>query len=275
MTKSRSRKLGWIPDVPDQRDVPFRSVFRVPKKLPAKTDLRPGCPPVEDQGDLGSCTAQALVGALEFLEQRALAAGQPGRRFADLSRLFVYYNERVLMGTVGEDSGAMLRDGIKSLKAKGCCREALWPYDIRRFTRKPAAGCYTEAAAHQVTAYQRLDTLAEMKACLAMGLPFVFGFSVYESAMSATTGRTGVIRLPKADEELLGGHAVLAVGYDDRTKRLLFRNSWGTGWGRKGYGELPYGYLESRDLSDDFWAIQATENELYAAWRLADAAALA
>ena len=273
-------KLGWLPDVPDTRDIPFAAVFRVPRKLPARADLRAGCSPVEDQANLGSCTAQALVGALEFLQLHDLKdarqpacnamrsiAGRPPARFRDLSRLFVYYNERAAIGTVMEDSGAMLRDGIKTLKALGVCRESLWPYTIRRFTKKPAEACYVEAADHQVTAYQRLNALAEMKACLAMDLPFVFGFAVYEHVMSATVARTGQIRLPGKSERMLGGHAVMAVGYQESTRMVLFRNSWGVAWGQAGYGQMPYAYLESRELSDDFWCIQGTENNYYAAWR--------
>ena len=187
--------------------------------------------------------------------------------FADLSRLFVYYNERAAMGTVQEDSGAMLRTGIKTLKAQGVCRESLWPYAIRRFTAKPTAACFTEAADHQVTAYQRLNALAEMKACLAMGLPFVFGFAVYEHVMSATVARTGRIHLPGKSERMLGGHAVMAVGYQESTRMVLFRNSWGVAWGRSGYGQMPYAYLESRELSDDFWCIQGTESNRYAIWK--------
>lgn len=268
-------KLGWLPDVPDTRDIPFAAVFRVPRKLPARTDLRAGCSPVEDQGNLGSCTAQALVGALEFLELRALPspsdkskiANQKSKisRFRDLSRLFVYYNERAAIGTVQEDSGAMLRTGIKTLKAQGVCREGLWPYEIRRFTAKPSEACYAEAADHQVTAYQRLNTLAEMKACLAMGLPFVFGFAVYAHVMSAAVARTGRIRLPGKSERMLGGHAVMAVGYQESTRMVLFRNSWGAAWGCSGYGQMPYAYLESRELSDDFWCIQGTESNRYTA----------
>ena len=270
-------KLGWLPDVPDTRDIPFATVFRIPRKLPARADLRGDCSPVEDQENLGSCTAQALVGALEFLQLRALSSPSDKSkianpkskisRFRDLSRLFVYYNERAASGTVREDSGAMLRTGIKTLKAQGVCRESLWPYEIRRFTAKPTAACFTEAADHQVTAYQRLNALAEMKACLAMGLPFVFGFAVYEHVMSATVARTGRIRLPGKSERMLGGHAVMAVGYQESTRMVLFRNSWGATWGQAGYGQMPYAYLESRELSDDFWCIQGTENNRYAAWR--------
>lgn len=258
------RRLGWLPDVPDVRDVPFKAVFRTVRKLPARADLRAGCSPVEDQGELGSCTAQALAGALEFLELRALAAEERRVRYRDLSRLFIYYNERAAMGTVREDSGAMLRTGIKTLAKFGVCREEVWPYDAGRFARKPFDRCYEDALAHTITSYQRIESLAEMRSCLAQGMPFVFGFSVYEHVMTRSVERSGVVRMPEPNERLQGGHAVLAVGYDDARETLLFRNSWGDGWGQDGYGELPYGYLTRRDLSDDFWCVQATANDRYA-----------
>ena len=267
-------KLGWLPDVPDQRDIPFSTIFRVPRKLPSQVDLRADCSAVEAQGNLGSCTAQALVGALEFLELKELTTERKSR-FRDLSRLFVYYNERAAMGTVHADSGAMLRTGIKVLKSHGVCREKLWPYKVSCFIHKPPQACYTEALDHQVTSYQRLKTLNEMQACLAMGLPFVFGFAVYEHVMSESVVRTGKIRLPKPSERMLGGHAVMAIGYHAQSKTLLFRNSWGKEWGQDGYGELPYDYLESRNLSSDFWCIQSTESNLYAAWQRKNSASRA
>lgn len=258
-----SYKLGWLPDVPDVRDVPFRTVFKVPRMTPPQVDLRVECSPVEDQGALGSCTAQALAGALEFLQLKALRGGLSAR-YRDLSRLFIYYNERVAMGTVREDSGAMLRVGIKTLAKLGVCKEELWPHDIDKFARKPLVSCYQEALGHIVTSYQRLELLTEMKACLAQGMPFVFGFSVYEHVMSRSVAKSGILRMPEPNERMLGGHAVLAVGYDDAKGTLVFRNSWGEGWGKKGYGEMPYDYLTQRDLSDDFWCVQSTANDLYA-----------
>ncbi len=261
-TRTRDYRLGWIPDVPDIRDIPFKTLFKIPTSLPEKTDIRSGCSAIEDQGALGSCTAQALVGALEFLQLRAIREGMDCE-YADLSRLFVYYNTREAMGTVHEDSGAMLRTGIKELKRRGSCRESLWPYIISKFTRKPSPPCYEEAMQHQVTGYQRLSSLHEMKTCLAMGLPFVFGFAVYEHVTSDAVARSGRIRMPKPSERMLGGHAVMAVGYNDSNGHFAFRNSWGAGWGKSGYGELPYGYLDSRELSDDFWSIQSTESHCF------------
>lgn len=242
---------GWVPDLPDQRDFLYRAIRMAPTVLPHDVDLRPDCSPVEDQGNLGSCTANALVGALEFLE---LKAKEP---LVDLSRLFVYYNERVIEHTVKTDSGAMLRDGIKTLAKQGVCSEKRWPYIITKFAVKPTPKCYKEAASHTITSYHRILTLDEMLSCLAEGFPFVFGFTVYESFESETVARTGTVPMPQPGERVLGGHAVLAVGYDEGTKRFLVRNSWGTGWGVGGYFTMPFAYLSDRNLSDDFWTIRA------------------
>jgi C1A family cysteine protease len=162
-------------------------------------------------------------------------------------------------GTVGEDAGAMIRDGVKSLVKLGVCTEKMWPYRIARFTAKPSSACYRDAANRQITSYHRILTLQQMKQCLAEGYPFVFGFSVYQSFESATVARTGKVELPKADETMVGGHAVCAVGYDEAARRFLVRNSWGAGWGMKGYFTMPYDYLANNNLADDFWTVRAFE----------------
>ncbi len=247
------RVYGWKPDIPDQRDLRYAAFYKIPRKLPPKADLRSLCPAVEDQGDLGSCTAHALTGALEVLER---INGLPVEQ---MSRLFVYYNERALENSISSDSGAMLRDGIKTLVKQGACTEKKWPYVIAKFKAKPTPACFKEALDHQITDYQRIDTVDQMRACLADGFPFVFGFSVYESFETQAVAKTGNAPMPKPKERMLGGHAVLGVGYDDTKKRFIVRNSWGPDWGIKGYFTMPYEYLTSRDLSDDFWTIRRGE----------------
>jgi C1A family cysteine protease len=252
-TKARTSqkfRYGWVPDLPDQRDFLYSSVRPVTLKIPQHLDLRSTCSPVENQGNLGSCTANALAGALEFLEIKKRFP------FIDVSRLFIYYNERVLEGSVDSDSGAMLRDGIKTLRSQGVCTEKNWPYIINKFTIKPISACYKEALNYQITSYHRILTLDEMRTCLAEGFPFVFGFTVYESFESQEVTKTGIVQMPKPNERSIGGHAVLAVGYDEIQKRFIVRNSWGTDWGQKGYFTIPYEYVSNRNLSDDFWTIR-------------------
>jgi C1A family cysteine protease len=247
--KPVQHSFGWVPDLPDHRDFLFSAMRRVVATLPASVDLRPGCPPVEDQGALGSCTGNAIVGALEYLELKDKLP------LVDLSRLFVYYNERVMEHTVHSDAGAQIRDGIKSVAKQGVCSEKKWPYIISKFAVKPTAACYKEALKHRVVEYHRLSTLDDMRACLAEGYPFVFGFTVYESFESQQVAKTGTVPMPRKSERMLGGHAVLGVGYNDRQKRFIVRNSWGTGWGKHGYFTMPYAYLANPALASDFWVV--------------------
>src|SRR5881397_1011506 len=174
----------------------------VPARLPPSVDLRRRCSPVENQGDLGSCTGNALAGAVEFLEKNDRLP------LVNVSRLFIYYNERVIEHSVREDAGAMLRDGIKTLVKQGVCSEKKWPYATSRFAVRPSPSCYKEAADHQVTAYARLQTVDEMRACLADGYPFVFGFTVYETFESDAVARTGKVPMPRPQENVLRGHAL-------------------------------------------------------------------
>lgn len=248
------KRYGWIPDIPDARDFLYSAPEVVLSNLPKSVDLRPQCPPIYDQGQLGSCTANAIGAGYEFMQLKE------GLEDFIPSRLFIYWNERTIEGTVDEDSGAMIRDGIKSVHKTGVCTEDTWAYDIARFTERPPAEAFTEAKAHQVTVYRRvLQVLHQMQGCLASGTPFVFGFSVYESFESEEVAKTGVVPLPPRSERLLGGHAVLAVGYDDATQRFLVRNSWGPHWGMDGYCTMPYTYLTNSSLASDFWAIYAVE----------------
>lgn len=242
------QKYGWVPDLPDQRDFLYAAPTPFQKDLPASVDLSHKCPPVYDQGQLGSCTANAIAAAIEF---------DQAKRFVP-SRLFIYYNERVIEGTVASDSGAQIRDGIKSVATQGAPPETMWPYQIGKFSTKPPASVYKEAQKDVVTLYQRLiQNLNTMKGCLASGFPFVFGFTVYSSFEGPTVAKTGIVPMPSGSEKSVGGHAVMAVGYDDASRHFLVRNSWGPKWGLKGYFKMPYSYVTEASLASDFWTIRS------------------
>jgi C1A family cysteine protease len=249
----KTARYGWIRDLPDHRDLHYAPRLATVGPLPEQVDLRPHCPPVYDQGELGSCTANAIAGALEYDEIRARQ-----RTHWTPSRLFIYYNERFLEGTVNSDSGAQIRDGIKVVVKEGVCPESDWPYDITRFADKPPERLYKEASRDRVSSYLRLQqSLVQLRACLAEGFPFLFGFSVFASMESDRVKRTGRVPLPRPGDSLLGGHAICAVGYDDREQSFIFRNSWGAGWGDQGYGYLPYAYLLDPGLAADFWTVRS------------------
>jgi C1A family cysteine protease len=263
-TTRKITRYGWKPDLPDQRDHGYAVPGDVVKKISASVDLRSQCPDVYDQGRIGSCTANAIAAALEFeMMKQGMAAEVP-------SRLFIYYNERATEGTVGSDAGAQIRDGIKSVASQGDCPESEWPYDDTpadettglfppgaRAATQPSQSCYVDAIKHKALSYQSIDqNLADMKGCLSSGYPFVFGFTVYQSFESQDVARTGNVPMPSADEQIMGGHAVLAVGYDDEEGMFICRNSWGSGWGDAGYFYMPYAYLLDDNLSDDFWTIR-------------------
>lgn len=250
-----AHRYGWQPDLPDQRDHLFAVRPAVATKLPVSVDLRPKCPPVVDQGQLGSCTANALANAHLFSQMR-----QPGGQDRLPSRLFIYWNERNLEGSVDSDSGAQIRDGIKVLAKLGAPPEEVWPYAIAKFAAKPPAKAYQVALSHQALGYQRVtQSLAQLKGALAEGFPVVFGFTVYESFESEAVAKTGNVPLPAPTERSLGGHAVMAVGYDDSKQVFRVMNSWGPGWGQKGFFTLPYAYLVSKDLASDFWTLRLVE----------------
>jgi C1A family cysteine protease len=250
---STQYRFGWIPDLPDHRDFMYAAPTPILREIPPSADLTSQCPKeVYDQGQLGSCTANAIAAALEFDQIK-----QKEKKVFTPSRLFIYYEERAMEGTIKEDSGAMIRDGIKVVAKQGACPEPEWPYDVSKFAQKPPAKCYKDAKKYKALTYQRLiQDQNTMKGCLADGYPFVYGFTVYESLMSDEVAKTGVVPFPSGKEKVLGGHAVLAVGYDDKTKAFKFRNSWSDQWGDSGYGYIPYAYLTDDNLAADFWTIR-------------------
>lgn len=245
------RPYGWKPQLPDFRDHPLKVSKRV--SLPTSVDLRAGMPAVYDQGDLGSCTANAAAACLAFdLKRQKLPIVTP-------SRLFIYYEERVIEKTVTQDSGAQLRDAAKVLNRFGACDEKLMPYVISKFKTKPTDAQVADAATRKIKTYQAIDNsnIDNLRACLASGFPFMFGFTVYESFESEAVAKTGKVPMPKKTEKVLGGHAVDGCGYDDAKKAVLVRNSWSSDWGIGGYCWMPYAYLTNLNLASDFWKMEA------------------
>ena len=226
--------------------------------LPAKVDLRPLCSPVENQGNLSSCSGQAFAGAIEFLENSRNEFETKAGTFFQVSRLFVYYNERILERTTTKDAGAVLKDGIAALSIYGICEEALWPYDVSKFATAPAPHAYADALTRKVTQSARVMTqeISNVKQVLASNYPIVIGIQLFASFESNSVAASGVVNMPKIGEKCLGGHAVLIVGYDDATERVTVRNSWGPEWGQGGYFTLPYAYITNASLASDAWVIK-------------------
>jgi C1A family cysteine protease len=283
MTDGRNlvRGMGWLPDWPDIRDytadhaqiAPLlaRARLRAAKrKLPAAADLRDWCPPIEDQGPIGSCTANAGVALVEYFERRAFG------RHLDASRLFLYKATRNLLNLRG-DTGAYLRSTMGALVLFGVPPERFWPYEPQALDAEPPAFCYAYAANYRTMSYFSLDPpgtrpeelVERIKAYLAGGVPSMFGFTVYSSIEQA--GPDGEIPFPGANEKVAGGHALVAVGYDEARKirnrergsretvgAFLVRNSWGVAWGKQGYGWLPYDYVRA-GLAQDWWTLIKAE----------------
>ena len=286
--------MGWLPDYPDFRDYtvereevslrlkrlaqkePVKDMLKKlgvaqPAKasIPKSVDLRKWCSPIENQGGLGSCTANAGVGLVEYYERRAFA------KHIDASRLFLYKATRNLLHWTG-DRGAFLRTTMAAMVLFGVPPEEYWPYLIEDFDKEPSSFCYAFAQDYQVIQYFRLDSLStpkdlllkRIKSFLAAGLPSMFGFSVFSSIEQAN--ENGKIPYPCRGERILGGHAVVAVGFNDDIKiknttcgvettgALLIRNSWGREWGDKGYGWLPYEYVLA-GLAIDWWSLLKNE----------------
>lgn len=266
-TTAKRKNFGWTPDLPDQRDVLF-GVEHPQDVAPAvRVTLRDRMPPdIFNQGALGSCTANALIAALMFMK---------GESCPMLSRLDLYYKERVLEDSVDEDAGAEIRDGMKALAKWGVCQEKLWPYKIRQFRTAPSAEADADEPNYKIKKYMRLRTTQEMMKCLSMGRPFTIGMTIYENFDDPITVNKGIMRMPTVDQRVLGGHAICVIGYDsdftksDTFKRsglqtsqvspLMFeaRNSYGPDWGDGGHFWVPGEYLDNRDLSDDCWAMMS------------------
>jgi C1A family cysteine protease len=241
----------WVKDKPDGRDYLYSVSARQQQDI---IDLRSYCTPIESQGSLGSCTGQAIAGAIELLNNR-------NKKPTDVSRLFIYYYERVMLGTINYDSGAYIRDGIKVTNKQGAPLERLWPYNIKQFKNKPTTAAIQDGITRKVLRYERILNHHGCLDALSNGFPVVIGFLVYQSFMAPNVTRTGLMSYPnKRRERLLGGHAVLLVGYDKTKQHYIVRNSWGTNWGDKGYFYMPFSVIQDTQMSSDFWIVKEVQN---------------
>jgi C1A family cysteine protease len=243
---------AWYGFRRDQKDARDHMFHPTAARLPAVVDLRPHCPPVMDQGELGSCTAHGITGALRY---ELLANGKPD---IPLSRLQLYYDERAAEGTVKSDAGAEIRDGIKSAEKIGVAHEALWPYAIKKFATKPAAKVYRDALTFRALSYERVPVNAtSLRQALASGHPVVIGVTLYDSFESDDVARSGMLPMPKLRrEKMIGGHCMLTVGYGQRPGCFTVRNSWAADWGDKGDVYMPEEYLGSPRYGSDYWIIK-------------------
>lgn len=254
LSKRKVAGYGWKADQPDQRDLHYVASTAVVMALPSQVDLRPQMPAVYDQGQLGSCTANAIGGALQYEQIR-----QQEKDFVP-SRLFIYYGERVIEHSVDQDAGAEIRDGLKVVAKLGGPPETDWTYDEAKFADKPPDQAYKDGLQHRAIKYKRVrQNERQIKASLAEGVPVSVGFTVYESFESDEVAKTGKVPMPGSNEQILGGHAVLVVGYDDSQGVWICRNSWGENWGDKGYFYMPYAYLLDSSLSGDFWNLSKVQ----------------
>jgi C1A family cysteine protease len=255
--KHSKRKYGWKRDRKDPRDKYYiaKSKYMGSNFPPRCMSLVMHCPAVYDQGPLGSCTANAICALYETEHIRQ------GFETFHPSRLFLYYNERKLENTENEDSGAEIRDGMLSVAIQGLCNEEMWPYIHSHFAMEPPKECYIEALNHKVIRYQRINpTIEDLKIVVALQYPVVFGFNVYESFEYEEIEKTGIMQMPKEHEEILNGHAVVCIGYNDDFEAnglkgyLQIRNSWGSKWGLNGNFWMPYAFFNAENV-DDPWII--------------------
>ena len=245
-----SKPLGYVKDSFDHRDYKYVPEQTFSLSLAPNKFIITGLPPILDQGYLGSCVSNALANSLRYIYNKLK------RNNNSWSRLFNYYYSRVLEGTVNIDNGCQIRNAFKVCNKTGSCYEAKWPYTITKFKIQPSVQAVNEAKKNIITKYNRVDqTRNAIKSCLLSSNTLVVGFSCYTNLFSQYTTSTGNITYPLARERYLGGHAVLLVGFDDTAQTYNFMNSWGNKWGNKGFGTIPYRYLEDPNLAGDFWTL--------------------
>ncbi len=257
---------GWTPIShnrlttfgPTSSQPPKTTRLPVSTDLPDHVDLRGQCPDIYDQGQIGSCTANSLAGDIEFIKMK-----QGQDQTGTPARLDIYEQERQAEGSFPDDSGASVADGIQCAKTTGVCPESDWPYSQANMNMTPTDQVKQDRPDNKITNAICLDNtdINQLKQSLADGYPVTLGIHVYQSFENSSNAHTGVINMPKKNEQEIGGHSMLLVGYDDKSQRFIFRNSWGSDWGDNGYGTIPYKYISSPDLTyqNEFWSVRGVD----------------
>lgn len=280
-TIGQNRPFGYIPDLGDHRDYSKDQVKNIYNKLsletseqalPPKNDFSDRFTPVRSQGNIGACTAFAsVVGVMEYYNKNTNNA------YLELSPLYQYKMTRNVMKVRG-DTGAYIRAAMKSLALYGAVPEREYPYRVEKFDEEPSIDMKLIGQNYQALKYIRVDQtgvakpdiVPELKKHLAKNIPVMFGFTVLEKAWEQANKNGGMFPFPDKDDEIAGGHAICMAGYDDNIKivntvdnsetvgAFKFRNSWGVNWGDKGYGWMPYKYVE-QEMALDFWVLLDAE----------------
>lgn len=264
-------KLGYVKDVPDSRDyiyepMPLKQVVKPrfrqnpqprfrPVAPPVKSSLQSTLAPVLDQGNLGSCVSNAVSNTMKCIDIKNNRSNRVGL----YSRLFNYYNTRILENSVFNDDGCQIRNAVKVINKIGSTDEIIWPYTISKFRDKPTQTAYSDAVTKKITKYRRVNqTRTDIKSCINSGYPVIIGFLCFSSMFTLNAFNTGNIPMPKRGEQIYGGHCVIIVGYNDATQTYDFQNSWGTSWGNQGFGTIPYAFIENPNYATDFWMVENT-----------------
>lgn len=234
--------------------LPYSHLFEASAALPVSIDLSSGFPAAFDQAQEGSCTSQGWAAIYDFFQLQAIRTKATNleeyefkaNQYVPAARQFIYYNERLIEGDVDQDGGAMVSTGAQVLSQMGFCDESLWPYTSTDIYTKPAQDCYDEALKHKISGSYALNGQDQIIHCLASGFPVVCGIEVFEELESDQVAQTGILPDPSSDEQSIGGHCIVLVGYDLTKNRIKCRNSWGQSWGiDNGYFWVTCNYLNS------------------------------
>ena len=244
-------KYHWKLDIPDKRDYIYLQTNPI---TPDIVNLKEYCSPIKNQENSGSCTSHAIASAIELLNKK-------NNIISDVSRLFIYYHERLIKGASNNNIGLSIRDGLKAVCKYGASLEKFWPYNINKLNDKPNIPAMADSLKRKITLYEKILDHDGCIDCITNGYPVIAGFHVYSSFEKSNLHETGLMPYPDtSSEQRLGGHAVLLVGYDKINQLYIARNNRGSDWGDNGYFYMPFDVIRNPQMSGDFWAIKSVSN---------------